>query len=298
MAVCAPGTAAAPTDIVIDDQSVFPESLGSTPDGTLYIGGSSTGVIYIAMPGQSHAKPWISKQDGELNLVLGVLADPAHDTLWVCDNDRAANTATLKAFALKSGKKRAFYPFPDGGLCNDITLKAGAAYVTDTIKGRILKLAPRARALSVWFSNPADPSLDGIVWAKDGKLYTDTYGTNHLIRVDVNANGTAGKATVLSTSMPLFQPDGLRLSSDGRMLLVEGQGRPGAGLKEGRLDEVSVSGDAATIKVLQSGFELPVAVTAVGSIAWVLESKFDYQRNADLKGKDPGSFHAYAVPLP
>jgi hypothetical protein len=52
IAVCAPAFAAAPTDIVIDDQNVFPESLGSTPDGTLYIGGSSTGVIYIAMPGQ------------------------------------------------------------------------------------------------------------------------------------------------------------------------------------------------------------------------------------------------------
>jgi hypothetical protein len=39
-------------------------------------------------------------------------------------------------------------------------------------------------------------------------------------------------------------------------------------------------------------------VTAVGDTAWVLESKFDYQRNADLKGKDPGSFHVYAVAVP
>jgi hypothetical protein len=103
---------------------------------------------------------------------------------------------------------------------------------------------------------------------------------------------------VLSTDLQLYQPDALRLSTDGRILMIEGQGRPGAGLKEGRLDEVVINGDSATIKVLKSGFELPAAVTPVGKIAWVLEAKFDYQRNDDLKGKDPGTFHAYAVPVP
>jgi hypothetical protein len=51
-AIVGEAAVAAPTDIVIDDQKVFPESLGSTPDGTLYIGGSGTGRIYIAKPGQ------------------------------------------------------------------------------------------------------------------------------------------------------------------------------------------------------------------------------------------------------
>jgi hypothetical protein len=210
---------------------------------------------------------------------------------------REDHSAVLKTFALSSGKKLNAYPFPGGGLCNDISLKQGAAYITDTVTGRILKLAPGASSLSVWYSNPSDPSFDGVVWAKDGKLYTNTYQSNHLIRIDVNPDGTAGKATVLTTDLPLL-PDGMRLSNDGRILMIEGQGRPGAGLKEGRLDEVTVHGDSATITVLKGGFELPVAVTAVGSTAWVLESKFDYQRNADLKGKDAGTFHAYAVTIP
>ena len=89
----------------------------------------------------------------------------------------------------------------------------------------------------------------------------------------------------------------MRLTADGRILLAEGQGRPGAGLKEGRVDEVMPDGDAAVIKVLATGFELPTAVTPVGSIAWVLESKFDYLRNPAVKGQDPGSFHVYAVPI-
>jgi hypothetical protein len=65
----------APTDIVINDQKVFPESLDSTPDGTLYIGGSSSGIIYTAKPGQSQAETWISKEAGDFHLVLGVLVD-------------------------------------------------------------------------------------------------------------------------------------------------------------------------------------------------------------------------------
>jgi hypothetical protein len=200
-------------------------------------------------------------------------------------------------FALDSGRKLNSYPFPGGGHCNDISLKAGVAYVTDTAKGRILKLVPGASALAGWYSDASDPSLDGLVWAPDGKLYADTYSTHHLIRIAVNADGSAGKGTVLKTSLELYQPDGMRLAADGRILLVEGRGRPGAGLKEGRLDEVIPHGDSATIKVVRNGFELPTAVTAVGNVAWVLESKFDYLRNPTVKGQDPGSFHVYAVPL-
>lgn len=297
-AALAASAAAAPTDIVIDDQQVFPESLGSTADGTLYIGGSNTGRIYRALPGRSQAEPWISKEDGDFHFVLGVLTDAPHNTLWVCDNILSEHTATLKTFALDSGKRLKSYALPEGGVCNDIALQRGSAYITDTLKGRILRLTPGAAELAAWYSDPSDPSLDGLVWAKDGKLYANTYFTNHLIRVDVNKNGSAGKATVLHTDQPLYQPDGMRLSTDGRILLVEGQGHPGAGLKEGRLDEVTIHSDSANIKVLKSGFELPTAVTAVGDTAWVLESKFDYQRNADLKGKDPGSFHVYAVAVP
>jgi sugar lactone lactonase YvrE len=295
--VCAPAFAA-PTDIVIDDQKVFPESLSAAPDGTLYIGGSATGVIYVAKPGESHAKPWISKEQGDFHFVLGVLVDAPKHTLYVCDDIPADKKAWLKTFALSTGKPLKSYALPDGGLCNDIAINHGTAYITDTFGGRVLKLGPGAADLTVWYSDPSDPSLDGLVWADANTLYTNTYRSNHLIRIVKNKDGSAGKGEALNTSMPLFQPDGMRLSSDGRVLMIEGQGRPGAGLKEGRLDLVTVEGDSATITVLKSGFELPVAVTVVGPTAWVLESKFDFQRNEDLKGKDPGTFHAYAVPVP
>jgi sugar lactone lactonase YvrE len=130
------------------------------------------------------------------------------------------------------------------------------------------------------------------VW-QSGALYTNTYNGNHVIRISVNPDGTAGKGVNLTTSMDVFQPDGMRLSSDGKMLMVEGRGKDG----NGRLDEVTVSGDKATIRVIKDHYMLPTAVTVVGSTAYVLEAKLNYQRDPALKGKDPAPFKAYAVPL-
>jgi streptogramin lyase len=282
-------------DIVIDDRNVFPESLSATPDGTLYIG-SNLGRIYRAGPGKAYAEPWLLPQDTGLHEGLrGILADMPSNTLWVCDN--SGKDSSLVRFALDSGRKLAVYAFPGGGHCNDISLKDGSVYVTDTSNGRILKLAPGTTTLGEWYKQD-DRSLDGLVWTRDGKLYTNTYSTHHLIRVDVNSDGSAGKGTVLQTSEPLYQPDGMRQTPDGRVLMAEGRGQPDAPLKEGRVDEVTFRGDSATITVLKSGFELPTAVTAWGHTAWVLESKFDYLRNPSVKGQDPGKFRVYSVAIP
>lgn len=288
---------AVPSAITIDDLNVFPESLDSTPSGTIYIGGSN-GRIYRALRGQDFAEPWILREDSGLHEgVRGVVVDAKTNTLWVCDNN--GRQSSIVRFALDTGKKRDSLDFPGGGHCNDIALKDGAAYLTDTNGGRILRLAPGANVLEVWYVNdPADKSLDGIAWAKDGKLYVNTVAGNHLIRIDANPDGSAGKSTVLKTSLDISQPDGLRLAPDGRLLMAEGRAKPGPGLKDGRLDFVAIHGNEAAIDVIKGGFEYPTAVTAVADTAWVLESKFDYQRNSALKGQDPGRFHIYPVPIP
>jgi pSer/pThr/pTyr-binding forkhead associated (FHA) protein len=75
--------------------------------------------------------------------------------------------------------------------------------------------------------------------------------------------------------------------------MVEGRGKD----TSGRLEEVTVSGDHATIRVIKDKYMLPTAVTVVGNTAYVLEAKLNYQRDPALKDKDPGPFKAYAVPL-
>jgi sugar lactone lactonase YvrE len=287
--------ALAATDVVVDAPMAFPESLTSTPNGTIYIGSINRGEVYRALPGAKRATTWISKQAGNFGIVLGVLADAPHGTLYVCDDN--GDHAYLKTFSLKSAALMKTYEFPGGGFCNDIALKGPSAnkdaYVTDTKNGRVLKLASGSDALTVWYVNDkSDPSLDGLVWQGD-TLYTNTYNGNHVIAVSMEADGSAGPGANLTTSMDIFQPDGMRLSSDGKILMVEGRGKDG----NGRLDEVTVSGNTAIIRVIKDHYMLPTAVTTVGSTAYVLEAKLNYQRDPALKGKDPGTFTAYAVPL-
>jgi hypothetical protein len=281
------GPALARDRIVIDDTKVFPESLTSDAAGNIYIGSSAKGLVYRGLPGADKAMAFIPAGASGLQHVYGVLADERRHTLWVCSTDDAAHADTsLMAFTLPAGKFKARCPFPGGGMCNDIAIAPdGAAFVSDTVQGRILRLAPGAAALSEYAAGPDLQSVDGLVFTRDGKLYVNTYSSSRLIRLD----GAAGKATVtpIATSQPLKNPDGMRLAPNGDILLVEGQGH---------LDRVTMHGDSAAITVLDEGLNVPVAVTVVGNIAWELESKFNYRREP-LKDQDPGVFSAYAVPL-
>ena len=276
-------------DITVHVPLAFPESLASTPNGTIYIGSMNLGAVYRALPGERTAKTWISKEAGNFGKVLGVLAHKG--TLYVCDNN--GDHAYLKNFSLKTGALLITRELPGGGFCNDIAMKGLDAYITDTKGGRVLKLPAGNDALTVWYTNDqSDTSLDGLVWQGDA-LYTNTYNGNHLIRIPMNTDGSAGKGVNLATSMDIYQPDGMRLSSSGKILMVAGRGKDG----NGRLDEVTVSGDSANITVVKGGYMLPTAVTVVGGTAYVLEAKLNYQRDPALKDNAPGTFKAYAVPV-
>jgi hypothetical protein len=71
------------------------------------------------------------------------------------------------------------------------------------------------------------------------------------------------------------------------MLLAEGAGR---------LDEVTIKGDKAEVKVLKDGFDGPTAVTLTGGMAYVTEARLQYRNDPNLRGKDPGPFRAVGVP--
>jgi len=103
------------------------------------------------------------------------------------------------------------------------------------------------------------------------------------MRIDVNKDGSSGKITKLETSRPLQGPDGMRSVGSKTMLLVEG----------GRLDEVTINGDKAEIKVLKEGMTGITAVTLTGGMAYVAEARLNLRNDAT---KDPGPFKAFGVP--
>jgi len=280
------------SEITFDGPRIFPESLTSTKNGDVYFGSLGQDSVYRATSNDSQAKTWIQPKSNGLTTVLGVFADEKAGVLWVCTSASGGRNGApfvgetaLKAFNLKDASFKASYPFPGNGLCNDIAVaKDGTVYATDTIQGRVLRLKKGATALDVWASDPMVlATADGIALLADGNVYVNSVGQSTLMRIDVQKDGSAGPIVKLEPSRPLQGPDGMRSVGDKTMLLVEG----------GRLDEVTINGNKAEIKVLKEGMTGITAVTLTGGMAYVAEAKLNLRNDAT---KDPGPFKAFGIP--
>jgi sugar lactone lactonase YvrE len=289
-AICSLQAADRP-EITFDGPRIFPESLTSTKNGDVYFGSLGQDSVYRATAKESQAKTWIQPKSNGLATVLGVFADEKAGVLWVCTSTTGGRgqpvvgETALKAFNLKDASFKASYPFPGNGLCNDIAVASdGTVYATDTTQGRVLRLKKGASALDVWANDAKTlATADGIALLADGNVYVNSVGQSTLMRIDVMKDGSAGPITKLETSRPMMGPDGMRSVGSKTMLLVEG----------GRLDEVTINGDKAEIKVLKEGMPGITAVTLTGGMAYVAEAKLNLRNDAT---KDPGPFKAFGIP--
>jgi streptogramin lyase len=284
---------------------VFPESITSTKDGTLYVGSLGAGGIIRIKPGARNAELWIKPGAFGSRSILGVLADERSNTLWACSNDLSArgimiasieSGSALKGFDLKTGEGKVSAKLPgDHTLCNDIAIGAdGSAFVTNSAAPQILRLPPGSNQLEVWADDPllAPPDggagLDGIAFGTSGSLYVDTYTTGYLFRVDV-VDGKAGTVTKLKPSRPLTQSDAIRPLKGDEFLIIEGAGR---------LDRVRIQGNRAVIETLKDGYAVPTGVAVLGQTAWVSEGQLSYVFDPAKKGQSPNlPFHIYSVSL-
>jgi len=258
------------TEITIKDTAVTPENLTSSRDGAVYFGSMAKGTIYRAAPGAVQAEPWILASATGLTRVLGVLADDKTNTLWVCQNATggqggapAAGQTALRSFDLKSGASKGTYPFPpNSGICNDIALSAdGSAYVSESFRGRVHRLKPGATALEVWANDPQMNVIDGLAFLADGSLYVNEFTSGKLFRIPVNADGSAGALVPIETSMPLVRPDGLRTAGPTKLIQAE---------QQGRVAELTITGNRAEVRVIKDGLTRAAGVTVVGGTALVL----------------------------
>ncbi len=265
-----------PAEISIPGTGVFPESITSTADGTLYIGSVGQAQVYRVAPGAATAEPFIAPGTGGMKQVFGVLADEGSGTLWVCSNQLGAGPpgaappgpSALHAFDLASGTAKASYAFPAGGMCNDIaTAPNGDAYTTDTAGMQVLRLAKGGTALEVWSAKgafgPPGGVLDGIA-VVGGRVVANTLRTNKLFAVEVGADGKAGAVTELKLSAPLTAPDGMRPYGADGLLSTDGTGK---------IQHVTINGADATVHAVKDGLEGVVSVTAVGKRAYALEGQ-------------------------
>jgi len=290
--------AAAPHDIVIDGVHVFPESITSARDGTVFAG-SLPGTIYRARPGSSSATAWVehNPQNGLMS-ILGVLADDRSQSLWVCTAPTSlpggvsGGASALVRLNLSTGAPRAIYPLPaPKAACDDIALQRdGTAFVVDIANGEIDVLRKGASALVRFAQEDSLKGIDGIAFAADGTLYVDNIRTSALLRVDRDAQGAYRGLTVLTTSEPIKGPDGLRPLSGNRFVLAEG--------RAGRIDEVTILGDRAMIRVLRTALDSPSSVTVVGRVVYAPDGKSEYLMDPKLKDQHPEPFVIHAIDLP
>lgn len=290
MAVATPATAQAQERTVsVNAKLVIPENLTSASDGTLYVGSYGAGGIFRAAKGSAEATQWIPAEG--FGRVMGLLVDEKRKLLWNCiagqrkTDTQAAVPGTIKSVALATGKLQATYAFEDGGLCNDLTVAPdGTVYATD-MDGRILRLAKGDSMFRTWIRDPQLTSVDGLAVLDDGHLYVNTFRTNMLLRIAVGRDGAAGAITKLATDRPIAKPDGMRRVGPAKLLLAEG---------EGRLTELTVSGDTVTTKTIREGItDDPTGVTVTGGMAYVSRAKWAARSDP---AQDTGVFTVLGVP--
>ena len=270
--------AAAPDTITIPGEKIFPESITSLKDGSVIIGSIGQKAVYLAKPGADTAEVWLKPGTENLNNILGVFADNKAGTVYVCSNllgppgPGPAVNAQLLTFDAKSGAEKGHYVFPDEkAVCNDIAVDAdGNAYATDTNNMEIVRLKKGAAALEVWAGNgafgPKGGVLDGIsVLGK--RVVANTLATSKLFSIPIGADGKAGTVVEVKLDREITRPDGMRSFGKSDVLIIEG----GNG---GRLSRIALSGDTGKVTTVKEGYpDGPVAVTVVGTTAYVLEGQ-------------------------
>ncbi len=274
-----------------DNQPVFPESITSTADGTIYAGSMMSGFIFKGKMGDASAAAWVQPVTEGPTGVAGVYADEKNGLLWACYVDLAAfaggesQPSVLRTYSLADGALQGTYPLLEKSFCNDIATAAdGTAYIADTSGGRIMRLTPGATELETWYADASLAGVDGISFDANGVLYINNVTTGKLFRVGIGADGTATGTTEIATSAPLKGPDGMRFGDDGTLYLAENAA--------GQVDAITIDGDSAEVTVLHGGFDMPTAVSKTGDTLFVGEARF-----SQMQAADPGDFYVYAVPL-
>jgi sugar lactone lactonase YvrE len=276
----APSLPPAPPQVVVDGERVFPESMASAADGSLFFGSIGNKMIYRAAPGSDKAVAFVQPGTDGLQSTFGVFADSRSGTLYACSNAFGGAPggpppppATVYAFDLKTGATKGHYPFATkGGFCNDMaTTPDGTLYATDTNNMQVEVLKKGASTLEVWAG--ADGSLGKRGGVIDGisvlgpRLIVNELAVSKLFSIPIGKDGMAGAPVEVMLDRPISRPDGMRSFGKSAVLIIEG----GDG---GKLEKVTFDGNNGKVELLKQGYpDGPVAVALVGTTAYVCESQ-------------------------
>jgi sugar lactone lactonase YvrE len=257
-------------DVLIGDAKSQPESLTMAPGGVLIVGSASSPFVYKVRPGSSTAEKFIdASAEAPGTFFFGMLADAASNTLWTCQLTPVPNTTppqrhtALRSFDLTTGAAKIRWNLPgDNNVCNDFAIGPDKAlYITDTFPGRIFRLPAGASSAELYLDHRTLMGVDGITFL-DGKLYVNNVIFNKLYRIPVDAAGKPGTPVDIWMDQPVKGPDGMR-AANGKLIVAENG--------SGKISELTVNGDKASVTVIKEGLNTPTAVEPAGDTIWIAE---------------------------
>jgi sugar lactone lactonase YvrE len=211
------------------------EGLTVGPDGNIYVPtfgfntkGALTGnaVLFVISPkGDLVRQVTIANSSPHM---LGLEFNPVTGALWVLDFG-AGNVLEVDP---KTGKSRLLAgPIANSGL-NALTFDpSGNGYVSDSFNGAIWLVPPSGGSFTSWSSDPllapgtglTPPfGANGVEFSNDGSiLFVANTAFHQIIQIPVNANGSAGTASIFITG--INAPDGIRIDHDGNIWVCSNQ---------------------------------------------------------------------------
>jgi hypothetical protein len=258
----------------------------------MYIGTLVPGIVYRVPAGSLQPAPFVTSglQNPTGMLVVG-------DNLWVCDISFTTNfdkPSVLVGFDLATAAEVGRHAFSaNATVCNDLASNpAGDVFATDSFANQIVTVAAAdlvSNSAVVLWSDAAAFSVDfvmgfglnGIAHNGSDAIYTVNYATGELFRVAVEANGSAGAVTVLTTQdgggapRALSQPDGLEYI-DANTLMVAEQVIAGGDPSVGNwLATIAISD--STVTPVAGGLMAPATfVLDDNGDAWVANSQLNH----------------------
>ena len=258
--------AAFAAEILIKDAKSQPESLAAASDGTLIVGSASTPFVYKIKPGSTTPEVFIdASAEGPGTFFLGQLVEG--NTVWSCVLTPVPNTTpaqrktALIASDLATGKRKLRWDLPGtNSLCNDMAVGPDKAlYISDTIVGKIFRLAQGATSAELWLDHRNLLGIDGLTFL-NGVLYYNSVFFNNLYRVPVDAQGKAGTPVQIWMDAPVKGIDGMRIAN-GKIVQAENG--------SGKIHVLTINGDRAHVEVIKEGLSEPTGMEPGRGELWI-----------------------------
>ncbi|MDX2234432.1 MAG: hypothetical protein NW200_08025 [Hyphomonadaceae bacterium] len=267
----------------------FPNGVATSSDGSLYVGGVTSGRIWrrdvsgewtVFYPGSADVYAVTSlRLDEEWGVLWG--ASPDAGAVLGVEAGRSPRPHRVFALTLRTGALIASAVVPEGGFGNDMVLDgAGGVYISDSRLGRIWRLGADLRS---WTVVAEDPLLApgngigpaGIARLPGGDLVVSLFGKGEVVRI--NAPGPASRVEWIGVKRRLIRPDGMAVVDQDTVALTVG------GSGEVVLLDVR-TGDA---RVVATGLRGPVNIDVANAVAHVTESGIVDPAMFDPSSPDP-----------